>query len=164
MSDWYEWITTKRIPENPLLPASRQPPTAAPGFYERYEDDLERAASELHGDATRLSIEWSRVFPEPTFGVTGFDALHGSPPGRLLAGLEPVVGRGSLLSYLSSVAQRLIQIDRVLKPTGSLFLHCDPPASHSLKILLDTLFTNPGACFRNDTIWSYSPCGRRRTV
>ena len=84
-SDWYQWITTKRILDNPLLHASRQPPSAAPGFYERYEDDLERAASELHGDATRLSIEWSRVFPEPTFGVTGFDALHAAASAQGLA-------------------------------------------------------------------------------
>ena len=68
----------------------------------------------------------------------------------MLEGLEPVVGRGSLLAYLVSVGQRLSEIDRVLRPTGSLFLHCDPTASHYLKLLLDAVFCAPGGGFRND--------------
>ena len=102
-SDWYQWITTPRIVHNPLLFMSKEPPTTGPGFFELYEDDLDRAAGELGGKAVRLSIEWSRVFPEPTFGVEGFDALRraASPAGlayyhRLFAamrarGLEPFV-------------------------------------------------------------------------
>ena len=95
----------------------------------------------------------------------GFDALRGRHPSkltRLFEGLEPVVGQGSLLAYLVSVAQRLIEIDRVLRPTGSLFLHCDPTASHYLKILLDTVFSSPGGGFRNEIVWCYSHGGRSR--
>jgi site-specific DNA-methyltransferase (adenine-specific) len=95
----------------------------------------------------------------------GLDAICGSQPGklaRLLAGLEPVVGRGSLLAYLVSVAQRLREIERVLRPTGSLFLHCDPTASHYLKLLLDAIFCAPGGGFRNEIVWCYSHGGRSR--
>lgn len=95
----------------------------------------------------------------------GFDAIRGgavSKVGRLLEGLEPVVGRGSLLAYLVSVAQRLSEIDRVLRPTGSLFLHCDPTASHYLKLLLDAIFCAPGGGFRNEIVWCYSHGGRSR--
>jgi beta-glucosidase/6-phospho-beta-glucosidase/beta-galactosidase len=74
-SDWYQWITTDRIRENPILFQSSDPPTSGPGFYELYAQDLDRAANELHSNALRLSIEYSRIFPNPTFGTTGYDAL-----------------------------------------------------------------------------------------
>ncbi len=95
---------------------------------------------------------------------SGYDSLlrHPSKLSRLLAGLEPAIGRGSLLAYLVSVAQRLSEIDRVLRPTGSLFLHCDPTASHYLKLLLDAVFGQPGGGFRNEIVWCYSHGGRSR--
>jgi DNA modification methylase len=100
---------------------------------------------------------------------SGFDAIRvrtgRAQPGklaRLLEGLEPVIGQGSLLAYLVSVAQRLVEIDRVLRPTGSLFLHCDPSASHYLKLLLDAVFCAPGGGFRNEIVWCYSHGGRSR--
>ncbi|MEI9970594.1 MAG: DNA methyltransferase [Ignavibacteriota bacterium] len=68
---------------------------------------------------------------------------------------------GSLLAYLVSVAQRVIEIHRALRPTGSLFLHCDPSASHYLKLLLDAVFCAPGG-FRNEIVWCYSHGGRSR--
>ena len=99
----------------------------------------------------------------------GFDAiLHpsGNPhPGRmarLIEGLEPVVGRGSLLAYLVSLGLRVSEIHRVLRPTGSLFLHCDPTASHYLKVLLDSVFGGAGGGFRNEIVWCYSQGGKSR--
>ncbi len=94
----------------------------------------------------------------------GFDALRRQPSklARLIEGLEPAIGQGSLLAYLVSVAQRLSEIDRVLRPTGSLFLHCDPTASHYLKLLLDAVFCAPGGGFRNEIVWCYSHGGRSR--
>lgn len=78
-SDWYQWITTPRIAQNPLLFMSKDPPSSGPGFYESFDADLERAggagAGALGGNAFRLSFEWSRIFPRPTFGITGHDAL-----------------------------------------------------------------------------------------
>jgi DNA modification methylase len=56
-----------------------------------------------------------------------------------------------MLAYLSMMAPRLIELHRTLKPTGSLYLHCDPTASHYLKLLLDAVF---GAVnFRSDITW-----------
>ena len=59
-----------------------------------------------------------------------------------------------MLAYLTMMANRLIELHRVLKPTGSLYLHCDPTASHYLKIVLDSVF-GP-ACFRNEITWKRS--------
>ena len=75
-SDWYQWITTPRILDNPILFMSKDPPTKGPGFFETFDRDIGAAASELASGALRLSIEWSRIFPQPTFGVEGQDALR----------------------------------------------------------------------------------------
>jgi site-specific DNA-methyltransferase (adenine-specific) len=93
--------------------------------------------------------------------AAGFRDLRPAKVALLFAGLEPVVGKGSLLAYLVSVALRLSEIYRVLRPTGSLFLHCDPAASHYLKLVLDALFSAPGG-FRNEIVWCYSHGGRSR--
>ena len=58
------------------------------------------------------------------------------------------------MAYLAMMAVRLIELHRVLKPTGSLYLHCDPTASHYLKILLDAVFGPRN--FRNEIIWQRS--------
>ena len=58
-----------------------------------------------------------------------------------------------LLAYLSYMTERLLQMKSVLKPTGSIYLHCDPTASHYIKVLMDAIFGH--ASFQNEVIWSY---------
>ena len=84
-SDWFQWITTPRIVNNPVLFMSKDPPRAAPGFFELYEADLDRAAYELHNGSLRLSLEWSRIFPRETFGLEGYDALRSAASAEGLA-------------------------------------------------------------------------------
>ncbi len=71
----------------------------------------------------------------------------------LLRGLENVLGRGSLLAYLVHMTLRIVEIHRVLKPTGSFYLHCDPTASHYLKLVLDAVFCGQGGDYLNEIIW-----------
>ena len=61
-------------------------------------------------------------------------------------------GKG-MQSYLTMMAVRLLEMRRVLKDTGSIYLHCDPTASHYLKLLMDAVFGS--ACFRNEVVWHY---------
>ena len=61
------------------------------------------------------------------------------------------LGDNDMLAYLSMMAPRLVELHRVLKPTGSLYLHCDPTASHCLKLLLDGIFGSDN--FRNEIAW-----------
>ena len=56
-----------------------------------------------------------------------------------------------MMAYLAMMAPRLVELHRILKPTGSLYLHCDPTASHYLKLLLDAIFGAEN--FRNEIIW-----------
>ncbi len=62
-----------------------------------------------------------------------------------------------MMAYVTYMAQRIIQMHRVLRDTGSLYLHVDPTASHYLKIVLDQIFGKDG--FRNEIIWSYRTGG-----
>ncbi|MBM3553669.1 MAG: site-specific DNA-methyltransferase, partial [Alphaproteobacteria bacterium] len=59
-----------------------------------------------------------------------------------------------MMAYLAMMAVRLLELHRVLKPTGTLYLHCDPTASHYLKVMLDAVFGPPG--YRNEIIWKRS--------
>ena len=61
------------------------------------------------------------------------------------------LGENDVMAYLTMMANRLLELHRVLKPTGSLYLHCDPTASHYLKILMDAVFGAKN--YRNEINW-----------
>ncbi len=69
----------------------------------------------------------------------------------MLRAIRQFLGDNDMMAYLAMMAVRLIELHRVLKPTGSLYLHCDPTASHYLKILLDAVFGKE--CFRSEVVW-----------
>ena len=73
---------------------------------------------------------------------TYFDLVQDSSANVATAikALMDLIGHNQMMAYLVMMAARLIELERVLKPTGSLYLHCDPTASHYLKILLDAIF------------------------
>jgi site-specific DNA-methyltransferase (adenine-specific) len=69
----------------------------------------------------------------------------------MVEAMHNAIGENPLMAYLSMMAVRLVELHRVLKPTGSLYLHCDPTASHYLKQVLDAVFGAEN--FRNEIIW-----------
>ena len=69
----------------------------------------------------------------------------------LLRAMQSFLGESDMMAYLAMMAARLLELHRVLKQTGSLYLHCDPTASHYLKLLLDSIF-GPER-FQNEIIW-----------
>jgi len=60
--------------------------------------------------------------------------------GKLIGALHDSIGNNDVMAYLVMMTIRLVELHRVLKPTGSLYLHCDPVASHYLKLVLDQVF------------------------
>ncbi len=69
----------------------------------------------------------------------------------LLIAIRKFLGDNAMMAYLAMMAIRLIELHRVLKPTGSIYLHCDPTASHYLKLVMDAIF---GAVrFQNEIVW-----------
>jgi DNA modification methylase len=75
----------------------------------------------------------------------------GGRVGDALLAFRQFLGESDLLAYLSMMAPRLVELRRVLKSTGSIYLHCDPTASHYLKMLMDAIFGSEN--FRNEIIW-----------
>ncbi|MCL2758448.1 MAG: HNH endonuclease [Alphaproteobacteria bacterium] len=65
-----------------------------------------------------------------------------------------IIHSKAMKAYLTYMAQRIIEMRRVLKDTGSIYLHCDPTASHYLKVVMDEIFGKNN--FRNEIIWSYT--------
>ncbi len=80
--------------------------------------------------------------------------------GQVIPALPPILegaGRAhspSMQGYLTFMAVRLVEMQRILKPTGSIYLHCDPTASHYLKSIMDSVFG--AANFRNEIVWHYA--------
>lgn len=71
----------------------------------------------------------------------------------LMRAMMSYLGGCSMMAYLSMMAPRLLEMKRVLKDSGSIYLHCDPTASHYLKLLMDAIFGVEN--FRNEIIWHY---------
>ena len=76
------------------------------------------------------------------------------PAHKAVVGLRTMIGEGGMLAYLSYMAERLAAMRHVLKPSGSIYLHCDPTASHGLKLVMDTIFGPRN--FRNEIVWQRS--------
>ena len=72
----------------------------------------------------------------------------------LMQAMKTAIGENAMMAYLAMMAVRLVELHRVLKPTGSLYLHCDPTASHYLKLVLDAVFGPEH--YRNEIIWQRS--------
>lgn len=69
----------------------------------------------------------------------------------LMQAMKTAIGENAMMAYLAMMAVRLQELHRVLKPTGSLYLHCDPTASHYLKLVLDAVFGPEN--YENEIIW-----------
>jgi DNA modification methylase len=85
--------------------------------------------------------------------ITNFGGRFTSQLIELIRGLRLILKEGSLFAYLVSMSLRITEIHRILKETGSFYLHCDPTASHYLKLLLDAIFCPHGGSFRNEIVW-----------
>ena len=78
---------------------------------------------------------------------------HEDPPLYHVVEAARLAHGNGMAAYVSMMAQRLRELKRLLKPTGSIYLHCDPTASHYLKLLMDVVFGKEN--FRNELVWRY---------
>jgi site-specific DNA-methyltransferase (adenine-specific) len=76
---------------------------------------------------------------------------QGGAAARILDALRGALGESDMMAYMAMMTGRLVELQRVLKPTGSLYLHCDPTASHYLKIVMDGIFGVKR--FQNEIKW-----------
>ncbi len=84
---------------------------------------------------------------------TFHDVVENAPEklSSLIQAVRSSLGENDMMAYLTMMASRLLELHRVLKPTGNIFLHCDPTASHYLKLIMDGIFGVIN--YRNEIIW-----------
>lgn len=99
--------------------------------------------------------EWSN---DATTRINAISQALNNPARKSIEGLMSILGESGMMAYLSYMAQRLIECKRILKKDGSIYLHCDPSASHYLKVVMDSIF-DPGN-FQNEIIWRRSSAPR----
>jgi site-specific DNA-methyltransferase (adenine-specific) len=109
----------------------------------------ERSAAQLH--AFTDTWHWDKSAEQTYQEVITTAPLKVS---KAIEALRGFIGSNDVMAYLAMMTVRLVELHRVLKPTGSLYLHCDPSASHYLKVMLDTIFGPQN--FRSEIIWRRS--------
>uniref|UniRef100_A0A6M3XG61 Putative methyltransferase n=1 Tax=viral metagenome TaxID=1070528 RepID=A0A6M3XG61_9ZZZZ len=109
------------------------------------EQDGSRAAAQIKafGDTWQWDQSASQAYQEVVEAGEG--------PARAMLAFRQFLGDSNMLAYLSMMAPRLMELRRVLKDTGSIYLHCAPTASHYLKMLMDAVFGPEN--FRNEIVW-----------
>jgi len=109
------------------------------------EKDGTRAAAQIMAfeDTWEWNQESSRVYEEIVEG--------GGPVAEVMVAFHTFLRGSDMMAYLAMMAPRLVELKRVLKVKGSIYLHCDPTASHYLKMLMDAIFGPQ--FFRNEIIW-----------
>ena len=112
------------------------------------EKDGSRSSSQIHAfeDTWEWNLDSQRAYEEIVeTGGRVADAMRA---------FHTFLGNSDMMAYLAMMAPRLVELRRVLKETGSIYLHCDPTASHYLKILMDAVFG--GQNFLTEIIWKRS--------
>jgi site-specific DNA-methyltransferase (adenine-specific) len=110
----------------------------------------EESGKEAEAQITAFDDTWHW---DKSAALTHHELIRNATPHivRMIEAMRDFIGENQMMAYLVMMTARLIELERVLKPIGSLYLHCDPTASHYLKIILDTVFGLKN--FRNEIIW-----------
>jgi adenine specific DNA methylase Mod len=122
------------------------PPFNSDANYNIIFREHNEALNEAQAEAFKDTWKWD----EPARDAYDDVINHGGGPAEVLSSLRAWLGTNGLMAYLSNMTARLIEMRVALKPSGSLFLHCDPTASHYLKLILDSVFGHKS--FQNEVI------------
>ena len=146
-------ILREKIPDESFVLIYLDPPFNSNRNYNViFKEGLQDSPAQVH--AFEDSWHWTREAQET------FEELVNVRPSKtkinadvvnLMQALEKLVGHNDVLAYLTMMTIRLIELRRVLNKTGSIYLHCDPTASHYLKVVMDTIFGKEN--FQNEIIW-----------
>lgn len=116
------------------------------------DEEGERSTSQVK--AFEDSWHWGEAAEEAYRYLTDSGVNGGKVPvlvSRLIGSMRKAIGENDVMAYIVMMAERLLELHRVLKETGSIYLHCDPAASHYLKITMDAIFGARN--FRREIIW-----------
>ena len=123
------------------------PPFNSSRSYNVLFKEAKGAESEAQIEAFEDSWHWT------TATAAAYDEVvsAGDEVGRMLKAFVDALRHNDVTAYLTMMAPRLVELRRVLKPTGSIYLHCDPTAAHYLKVLMDSVFDAQN--FLSEVVW-----------
>jgi len=144
-------ILRKYIPDGSVDLIYLDPPFNSNATYNVLFKEPSGASSQAQISAFEDTWQWG-MESERALQEIASSPIVPEPTKELMSVLPNFVGhKTAMRAYLTMMSIRLVELRRVLKDTGSIYLHCDPTASHYLKLLLDTIF-GPNN-FRNEIIW-----------
>ena len=147
-------ILRKYIPDNSIDLIYLDPPFNSKATYnilfKEPTGEPSKAQVEAFEDTWHWTIETEKTFQEIV-------ATAPANVVNLMNALRDAIHENDMMAYLTMMCIRLLELKRVLKETGSIYLHCDPTASHYLKIVMDAIFGAKN--FRNEIIWWYETGG-----
>jgi site-specific DNA-methyltransferase (adenine-specific) len=138
----------KEIGEESVDLVYLDPPFNSKANYNIFFDNTQKVRSETQIQAFEDTWHWG------TQSENEYDELlisNNSQVIEIVTSLRNFLGESDVMAYLIMMTSRLLAMHRVIKDTGSLYLHCDATASHYLKIILDGIFEVNN--FRNEIIW-----------
>ncbi len=147
-------ILRRHVKENSVDLIYLDPPFKSNKAYNVIFKEKNGAQSRSQIEAFKDTWNWDQAAAEAfeDIVVSGPDDVS-----RLMQALRQFLGTSDMMAYLAMMAPRLLELQCVLKRTGSIYLHCDPTASHYLKLLMDAVFGTRS--FRNEIVWYYKGGG-----
>src|ERR1700680_2056030 len=142
------FILREHIPSESVDLIYLDPPFNSSRNYNVLFKDEKGADSESQITAFEDTWHWN---PKTEDAYLHLVTLSSDYVSKVISSIRSLIGENPMMAYLVMMTIRLVELHRVLKPTGSLYLHCDPTASHYLKIILDTIFGPRN--FRNEIVW-----------
>ena len=151
------YILREHIQDESIDLVYLDPPFGSNRSYNVLFEEENGAASAAQVQVFEDTWHWNQASEEAFADIT-----ENAPPRlvELIKSFLSFLGRNQFTAYLMMMAPRLLELHRVLKSTGSIYLHCDPTASHYLKLILDQIFGVKN--FRNEIVWCYKGGGRSR--
>ncbi|MEO1165712.1 MAG: DNA methyltransferase [Chloroflexota bacterium] len=141
-------ILRQHIPDESVDLIYLDPPFNSSRDYNVLFADESGNESEAQITAFKDTWHWTSTAEDTYYDLVTDAPAHVT---TAIEAMMTLIGRNQMMAYLVMMTARLVELHRVLKPTGSLYLHCDPTASHYLKIVLDAIFDVKN--FRNEIIW-----------
>ena len=143
------------VPDESVDLVYLDPPFNSNASYNVLFKEQSREASSAQIQAFTDTWEWT-LEAERTFRQEVVENPR-TPPNvvEMVSAFRQFVGDNAMMAYLVMMAPRLVELRRVLNPTGSIYLHCDPTASHYLKLLMDAVFGKEN--YRNEITWKRTP-------
>ena len=147
--DNLKWLSNEKIfPDASVDLVYLDPPFNSDADYNVLfrEDSGEASQAQFHA----FTDSWNWADAAKTYAEFR-DTCNNNTAVEMIEALHSFLKNSPMMAYLAMMAPRLVELHRILKPTGSLYLHCDPTASHFLKMVLDGIFGSKH--FINEIIW-----------